>query len=78
MDETATTIRVITKDITNVFKVTCQILGYWGPKGDFHKKLQLRKVHPNDLSPSVLVEKLVISSQRKPSRMRALGTIRTR
>ena len=78
MDETATTIRVMTKDITKVFKVTHQILGYCGPKGDSHRKLQLRKVHPSDLSPSVLVEKLVINSQRKPSRMKALGTIKTR
>jgi hypothetical protein len=78
MDETTTTIRVMIKDITNVFKVTHQILGYWGPKGDFHRKLQLLKVHPSDLSPSVLIEKLVINSQRKPTRMRALGTIKAR
>ncbi len=78
MDETTTTIRVMIKDIANVFKVTHQILGYWGPKGDFHRKLQLLKVHPSDLSPSVLVEKLVINSQRKPTRIRALGTIKAR
>lgn len=78
MDETTTTIRVMIKDITNVFKVTHQILGYWGPKGDSHKKLQLRQVHPSDLSPSVLIEKLVINSQRKPIRIRALGTIKAR
>jgi len=78
MDETTTTIRVMIKDITNVFKVTHQILGYWGPKGDSHRKLQLPKVHPSDLSPSVLVEKLVINSQRKPSTIRALDTIKTR
>ena len=78
MDETTTTIRVMIKDINNVFKVTHQILGYPGPKGDSHRKLQLRKVHPSDLSPSVLVEKLVINSQRKPRRMREVGTIKTR
>lgn len=78
MDETTTTIRVMIKDITNVFKVTHQILGYWGPKGDSHRKLQLPKVHPRDLNPSVLVEKLVINSQAKPRRMRALGTIKAR
>jgi len=66
------------KDINNVFKVIHQILGYWGPKGDFHRKLQLLNVHPSDLSPSVLIEKLVINNQRKPRRIRALSTIKTR
>jgi hypothetical protein len=77
-DETATTIRVMIRDIRRVFRVTAQILGYWGPNGDSHKKLQLFRVHPSDFNPSTLVEKLVISNHRKPRIMRVLGTIRTR
>jgi hypothetical protein len=78
MEETTTTIRVMSTDINIVFRVTTQILGTPGPNGDFHRKLQLRKVHPSDLSPSVLVEKLVINSQRKPRMMREVGMIKTR
>jgi hypothetical protein len=66
------------RDITRVFRVTVQMLGYCGPKGDSHRKRQLFRVHPSDCNPSTLVEKLVISNHRKPRIMRLLGTIRTR
>jgi hypothetical protein len=61
-----------------VLKVINQMVGDMGPKGGFHRKLQLRRVHPSDFRPSVLVEKLVINSHRKPRRIRALGTIKRR
>jgi hypothetical protein len=66
------------KDINNVFRVTAQMLGYSGPNGDSHKNRQLCKVHPSDLNPSVLVEKLVISNHKNPRMMRVLGTIKAR
>jgi len=78
MDETRTTRTVIPAATRKVLRVINQILGDMGPKGGFHRKLQLRRVHPSDLRPSVFVEKLVTSSQRKPRRIRALGTIKRR
>lgn len=78
MDETRTTRTVMPAATRKVLKVINQIVGDMGPKGGFHRKLQLRRVHPSDLRPSVLVEKLVINNHRKPRRIRALGTIKRR
>ncbi|GAI66027.1 unnamed protein product, partial [marine sediment metagenome] len=63
--ETKTTIMVIIIARIKVLRVTNHILGKLRPKGDFHKKLQLLKVHPNDSSPSVLVENVVIINHKK-------------
>jgi hypothetical protein len=62
----------------NVLRVTNHILGKLRPKGDFHKKLQLSKVHPNDFSPSVLVEKVVLINHQKPRKIGILNAIKTR
>jgi hypothetical protein len=61
-----------------VLRVTNHILGKLRPKGDFHKKLQLPKVHPNDFSPSVLVEKVVLINHQKPRKIGILNAIKTR
>jgi len=61
-----------------VLRVTNHILGKLRPKGDFHKKLQLLKVHPNDFSPSVLIEKVVLINHQKPRKIGILKAIKTR
>ncbi|GAI86130.1 unnamed protein product, partial [marine sediment metagenome] len=57
-------------------RVASHILGKLGPKGDFHKKLQLLKVHPNDSSPSVLVENVVITNHIKTRKIGILNAIK--
>jgi len=69
---------VITIARRKVLRVTNHILGKLRPKGDFHKKLQLLKVHPNDFSPSVLVEKVVINSHKKPRKIGMVNTIKAK
>jgi len=69
---------VITVARRNVLRVASHILGKLGPKGDFHKKLQLLKVHPNDFSPSVLVENVVISNHKKTRKIGILNAIKAR
>jgi len=64
-------------DINRVFRVTNQMLGYPGPRGDSHRNLQLCNVHPTGCSPTVLVEKEVITSHTYPRTEKRVGMSNT-